>query len=389
MEMSRSSNREESHQAIYFGLSTLRNKPREIVERLIDLACSTDYENAGRSRWGLSFGVSAEDGPLVTAGMQRLFEARSEPALQAELLGLIGQYATSDCLAWLRSASRAMQRSPTPSARPRAPRSPRCRSADPDARSSGLARERRHSPQLAELDRFETSDAYDALEKDGLRLTSTRGEQSVAAEDAGHFQDDDDNFLVAYIGPGRFAAIVSLVSDEPHAPEHDEGAPRRHRLPRARDRRGQHVLGRTRARGGALVTITAGEYLVLDHGRRRTGPPREEAVGRVEGALELASGDEGQPARLPGPRGRRARGRHPTCRHRAASSSKPSQLRDPIRRHAARARERAAGVERRAAAVVVRRSARTPCPFIPLAQRRPGRAIPLRDPARRHAARGQ
>jgi hypothetical protein len=33
--------------------------------------------------------------------MRELFEARSEPSLQVELLNLIGQYATSEYAAWL------------------------------------------------------------------------------------------------------------------------------------------------------------------------------------------------------------------------------------------------------------------------------------------------
>jgi len=101
LEMSRSSDREESHAAIYFGLSTLQDKPREVVERLIELASGTDHENAWRSRWGLGHGVRAEDGPLVATGMQRLFDARSEPSLQTELLGLIGQYGSFEQFPWL------------------------------------------------------------------------------------------------------------------------------------------------------------------------------------------------------------------------------------------------------------------------------------------------
>lgn len=101
LEMSRSSDREECHNAVYFGLSTLQDKSREVVERLIELAPGPDHENAWRSRWGLSHGVPAEHGPLVAAAMRDLFEARSEPSLQVEILGLVGQYATSDYLPWL------------------------------------------------------------------------------------------------------------------------------------------------------------------------------------------------------------------------------------------------------------------------------------------------
>jgi RNA polymerase sigma-70 factor (ECF subfamily) len=101
LEMSRSKDRDEAHSAIYFGLSTLEDKSPAVVERLIELASDTDYENAWRARWGLGHGVPPEQGALVAAGMRELFEARSEPALQVELLGLIGRYATSDYLAWL------------------------------------------------------------------------------------------------------------------------------------------------------------------------------------------------------------------------------------------------------------------------------------------------
>lgn len=101
LEMSRSSDRDKGHDAIYYGLSTFEDKPRAVVERLIEAACSTDSENAWRSRWGLGHGVRAEDGPLVATSMQRLFEERSEPALQTELLQLIGQYGTFEQLTWL------------------------------------------------------------------------------------------------------------------------------------------------------------------------------------------------------------------------------------------------------------------------------------------------
>ncbi len=100
LEMSRSKDREEAHAAVYFGLSTLADKPRPVVERLIELASSTDHENAWRARWGLGHGVPAEHGALVAAGMRELFEARSQPSLQVELLGLLGKYATSDYLPW-------------------------------------------------------------------------------------------------------------------------------------------------------------------------------------------------------------------------------------------------------------------------------------------------
>jgi hypothetical protein len=101
LEMSRSSNGDKGHDAVYYGLSTLQDKPRAVVERLIELASGASSENAWRSRWGLGHGVPEEHGPLVAAGMRDLFEARSEPSLQCELLGLIGQYATSEYLPWL------------------------------------------------------------------------------------------------------------------------------------------------------------------------------------------------------------------------------------------------------------------------------------------------
>ena len=99
--LSRSSDPEESHEAIYFGLSTFKNKQRTVVERLVEAALDLDPNNYDRALWGLGFGVPAEHGPLVVEGMRTFIETRSSPRLQAQALCLIGKYGTVDDAPWL------------------------------------------------------------------------------------------------------------------------------------------------------------------------------------------------------------------------------------------------------------------------------------------------
>lgn len=99
--LSRSPDREESHDAIYFGLSTFANKSRPVVERLLEVAFDLDPNNHERALWGLRCGVSAEQAPMVAEGMRSFFDARSSAHLQTEALGLVGQYGSTADAAWL------------------------------------------------------------------------------------------------------------------------------------------------------------------------------------------------------------------------------------------------------------------------------------------------
>ena len=65
------------HEAIYFGLSTLANKQRDVIEFLIGVLQQPDTEDAQRALWGLGQGVVAEQHALVADALIKLFAARN------------------------------------------------------------------------------------------------------------------------------------------------------------------------------------------------------------------------------------------------------------------------------------------------------------------------
>jgi hypothetical protein len=95
LELSRSKDDDVSHNAIYFGLSTLDNKSEAVVDRLIELLPDPG-ENGGRALWGLGHGVPVALQPKVASAMLRLFTARSAPQVQQSALRLVGMYGTSE-----------------------------------------------------------------------------------------------------------------------------------------------------------------------------------------------------------------------------------------------------------------------------------------------------
>ncbi len=89
------------HDAIYFGLSTLQDKSRAVVDRLVAVLADPDPNDWSRALWGLGHGVPAEHGHVVVAAMHALFEARTDAGTQADALLLVGQYGGADDAAWL------------------------------------------------------------------------------------------------------------------------------------------------------------------------------------------------------------------------------------------------------------------------------------------------
>lgn len=90
------------HDAIYFGLSTLQNKSRAVVELLLDACAGSDHEDAWRSMWGLGQGVETSEQPLVAERMLRLYEARNDARTRSKCIELVGRYGTSEQLPALR-----------------------------------------------------------------------------------------------------------------------------------------------------------------------------------------------------------------------------------------------------------------------------------------------
>jgi HEAT repeat protein len=68
--------------AIYFGLSTLRDKSPAVVDELIRAVDDPDWNVSWRAVWGLSHGVGAESRSRVADFLLEAFEARSDKSIR-------------------------------------------------------------------------------------------------------------------------------------------------------------------------------------------------------------------------------------------------------------------------------------------------------------------
>jgi len=80
------------HDAIYFGLSTLQNKSRAVVERLVEALADPDHNNSGRALWGLGQGVSDGESKLVADAALALFEGRGAQSSRTDALRLLARH---------------------------------------------------------------------------------------------------------------------------------------------------------------------------------------------------------------------------------------------------------------------------------------------------------
>lgn len=101
LELSRSPDRDEQYETMYFALSTFVPKSEAVVRRLIEFLPSTDPNVYDRALWGISYGIEPAQGPLVLQAARELFEARSDVNIQVSCLGLIGQHAGPELEPWL------------------------------------------------------------------------------------------------------------------------------------------------------------------------------------------------------------------------------------------------------------------------------------------------
>lgn len=92
LDMSNGADHENAHDAIYYGLSTLREKSEAVVDRLIAALSDPDINNSGRALWGLGQGVPAALQPKVADAMLQLFEARGDASTRRDSLRLLRQY---------------------------------------------------------------------------------------------------------------------------------------------------------------------------------------------------------------------------------------------------------------------------------------------------------
>jgi len=84
----------ESHgDAIYFGLSTLKDKNEAVVDKLIATLSDPDWTNNGqRALWGLGHGVPEALQPKVAAALVELHNTRVDPRVRGECAKLVHHY---------------------------------------------------------------------------------------------------------------------------------------------------------------------------------------------------------------------------------------------------------------------------------------------------------
>ncbi len=94
-------NRASRHDAIYFGLSTLKPKSEAVVSKLIETLADPDHNDWGRALWGLGYGVPEEFQPQVADALADMYVARSDSRTREKCRKLIRQYAGEEALAKL------------------------------------------------------------------------------------------------------------------------------------------------------------------------------------------------------------------------------------------------------------------------------------------------
>ena len=95
--LSRSGDRSELHDAVYFSLSTQANKSPASVERLIEVLADADVvNNAGRAAWGLRQGVPEDSQSQIAEAALDLLEARRGGQMWSHGVELLGRYGTEE-----------------------------------------------------------------------------------------------------------------------------------------------------------------------------------------------------------------------------------------------------------------------------------------------------
>jgi len=92
LDMSNGADLGNAHDAIYFGLSTLRDKSEAVIDRLIAALSDGDVNNSGRALWGLAQGVPTVLQPRVADTLLQLFEARSDSHTRESSLRSVREY---------------------------------------------------------------------------------------------------------------------------------------------------------------------------------------------------------------------------------------------------------------------------------------------------------
>ncbi|YCM43192.1 hypothetical protein V2O64_17940 [Verrucomicrobiaceae bacterium 227] len=96
LQMSRSDDRELRHASLYYGLSPVSSKSREVTERLLEYLSDSDLSTFRRAQWGLGHGVQAEDGSFVAERALKLIRLRNPGGQQEGLVKLLSQASPSN-----------------------------------------------------------------------------------------------------------------------------------------------------------------------------------------------------------------------------------------------------------------------------------------------------
>lgn len=93
------------HNAIYFGLSTQREKSAAVCRRLVEELDDPDWNNSGRAGWGLTYGVTEEAKSVVEEGLLRALPEETNTYTRTQEFRALRQVATEKSRSYLRSVA--------------------------------------------------------------------------------------------------------------------------------------------------------------------------------------------------------------------------------------------------------------------------------------------
>ena len=91
------------HNAIYFGLSTMRTKSVPVCRRLIEELGDPDWNNSGRAAWGLTYGVMEDAKSLVEDGLLKALPEETNENTRTQEFRALSVVATENSRQYLSS----------------------------------------------------------------------------------------------------------------------------------------------------------------------------------------------------------------------------------------------------------------------------------------------
>lgn len=92
---------ESHHDAIYFGLSTLKDKDEAVIDALVATLSDPDWNNWQRALWGLGHGVPEQHQLKVARVLVELHNARTDPRVRNEAAKIVRKYGGDELAAEL------------------------------------------------------------------------------------------------------------------------------------------------------------------------------------------------------------------------------------------------------------------------------------------------